>query len=307
MRIIIFCIVACFAARCFGQTTAPSLSAGSLGAAAGGSPPVVRAPVQVRDDVALEANIQYSDYPDTVLDVIYSKAPSATKRPGVVVFHGGGWIQSNKESTMSAICLPYLSQGFVVCNVEYRLAKLGRSPAPAPAAVVDSLLAAKWFVDHADKYNMDTDRLVITGASAGGHLALMVGMATPAAKLGPVVKVAAIVNCYGPTDVNDLIVRKTSWAVQWLPDQPGRDELGTRLSPMTYVRKDLPPILTVQGEKDTTVPVAQNVKLMWALKQAGVDSEMILIPNAGHGPNAGGWPDVNKLIFEFLSKRGIIK
>ena len=57
---------------------------------------------------------------------------------------------------------------------------------------------------------------------------------------------------------------------------------------MTYVRKNLPPILTVQGERDTTVPVPQNVKLMWALKQAGVDSEMILIPNAGHGPNPGG-------------------
>jgi pimeloyl-ACP methyl ester carboxylesterase len=76
---------------------------------------------------------------------------------------------------------------------------------------------------------------------------------------------------------------------------------------MTYVRHDLPPILTVQGERDTTVPVAQNVKLTWALKQAGVDSEMILIPNAGHGPGPGQWPDVNRLIFEFLSKRGIIR
>ena len=136
----------------------------------------------------MEANIQYDQYPDTVLDVMYPTAHSDAKRPGVVVFHGGGWIQSNKESTMNALCLPYLSQGFVVCNVEYRCANSGQSPAKAPAAVVDSLNATKWFVDHADKYNMDVDRLVITGASAGGHLALMVGMVTPEAQLGPVVK-----------------------------------------------------------------------------------------------------------------------
>jgi acetyl esterase/lipase len=267
-----------------------------------------RTPVTVPDTVALEANIPYDQYADTVLDVMYPKEPSKEKRPCVVVFHGGGWVHSDKESTMSAICLPYLRQGFVVCNIEYRCGNnWGRSPANAPAAVVDCLNATKWFVDHADKYNLDLNRLVSTGASAGGHLALMVGMVTPEAKLGPVVKVAAIVNCYGPTDVNDLIARKISFAVQWLPEQEGREELGKRLSPMTYIRKDLPPILTVQGENDTTVPVTQNVKLTWALKEAGVDAELILLPGAPHGPGSIGWGPANQHIFDFLRKRGIIK
>jgi acetyl esterase/lipase len=266
-----------------------------------------RVPVNVPDTVTLEANIAYDQYADTVLDVMYPKAASSTKRPGVVVFHGGGWVHSNKESTMSALCLPYLEQGFVVCNIEYRQGNnWGRSPANAPAAVVDCLNATKWFVDHAEKYNMDTDRLVSTGASAGGHLALMMGMVTADAGLGPVVKVAAIVNCYGPTDVNDLLERKTSFAVQWLPEQPGREELGKKLSPMTYVRKDLPPILTVQGANDNTVPVVQNVRLNWALKNAGADSELILIPGAGHGPNPGGWPDVNRKVFDFLRKKKVL-
>lgn len=274
--------------------------------------PAVRQPVRVPEDVVLEANIQYGEYPDTVLDIMHPKAASAKKRPGVVVFHGGGWIQSNKESTMSALCLPYLSQGFVVCNVEYRVAKLGQSPAPAPAAVVDAILATKWFVDRADKYNMDVNRLVITGASAGGHLALMVGMATPEANLGPLVKVAAIVNCYGPTDVNDLVTRfgnpnQPHWSEQWLPPQEGREELGKRLSPMTYIRPGLPPILTVHGERDNAVPVPQAVKLNWELKNAGVDSELILIPNAGHGPGPGQWPVTNRLVFDFLKKRGVME
>jgi acetyl esterase/lipase len=279
------------------QTTMPTTSPS----------PQVRRPVRVPEGITLDANIPYDKYPDTVLDVMYPKSTGAEKRPGVIVFHGGGWIESNKESTMNALCLPYLAKGFVVCNVEYRVSNTGQSPANAPAAVVDALDAAKWFVDHADKYDVDPNRLVVTGASAGGHLALMVGMVTPDANLGPVIKVAAIVNCYGPTDVNDLIARKSSFTLKWLPDQPGREDLAKRLSPMTYVRKDLPPLLIVQGERDNTVPVAQNVKLAWALKQLGDDEEMILIPGAGHGPNQGQWPDVNRLIFQFLAKRGIIQ
>lgn len=294
--------------KLLGLIVSLSLSAGAFGQTSQPAAMAPRVPVKVPDMVTLEANIPYDQYADCVLDVMYPKAPSPEKRPCVVVFHGGGWVHSDKESTMSALCLPYLEHGFVVCNVEYRQGNnWGRSPANAPAAVVDCLNATKWFVDHADKYNMDTNKLVSTGASAGGHLALMMGMVTPDANLGPVVKVAAIVNCYGPTDVNDLLTRKTSFAVQWLPEQPGREELAKKLSPMTYVRKDLPPILTMQGENDTTVPVTQNVKLTWALKQAGVDAEMVEIPGAGHGPRPGGWPDVNKLIFEFLAKRGIIK
>jgi acetyl esterase/lipase len=271
-------------------------------------PDAPRPPVQVPENIALESNIHYDTYADCVLDVMYPKAPSAQKRPCVVVFHGGGWVHSDKESTMSALCLPYLEHGFVVCNIEYRQGNnWGRSPANAPAAVVDCLKATKWFVDHADKYNMDANKLVSTGASAGGHLALMMGMVTPEANLGPVVKVAAIVNCYGPPDVNDLLARKTSFAVQWLPEQEGREELATKLSPMTYIRKGLPPILTVQGEKDNTVPVTQNVKMTWALKQAGVDADMIEIPGEGHGPGRTGWPATNKLIFEWLEKHGFSK
>ena len=98
---------------------------------------------------------------------------------------------------MHSFCLPYLRQGYVVCNVEYRLAPV----APAPAAVNDALDAAAWFFKNAGRYNVDTRRIVVTGASAGGHLALMVGMTPVAAGLGPVSPVAAVVDCYGPTDV----------------------------------------------------------------------------------------------------------
>ena len=79
---------------------------------------------------------------------MYPKAVSDEKRPGVIVFHGGGWVQSTKETTMNALCLPFLAQGFVVCNVEYRVARLGASPAEAPAASkYDAALAQRLGAD----------------------------------------------------------------------------------------------------------------------------------------------------------------
>src|SRR5258708_39776573 len=121
---------------------------------------------------------------------------------------------------MSCFFSRFLAYGFVVCNFEYRLADGTANGAIAPAAVEDALLAAKWFWDHLDYYHVDKTRYVGTGASAGGHLALMVGMATPDAQLGPTsptdFKIAAIVNGYGPPDVSDLLARGTSFAVQWL-------------------------------------------------------------------------------------------
>ena len=91
-------------------------------------PAQIPPPVTVPDGIALEANIAYDRFPDTRLDVMYPKAPSKEKRPGVIMFHGGGWIRSTKETMMNSFCLPYLERGFVVANVEYRVAERGARP-----------------------------------------------------------------------------------------------------------------------------------------------------------------------------------
>ncbi len=263
------------------------------------------APVTVPDSIALEANIAYDRYPATLLDVMYPKAKAAGKRPGVIMFHGGGWIRSTKETMMQSFCLPYLERGFVVANVEFRVAPAAK----APGAVNDALRAAQWFVDHAEQYGVDTKRIVVTGASAGGHLALMVGMTPAEAKLGPAIRVAAIVNGYGVTDVGDLLdgPHHQGFATEWLPEQEGRLELAKRLSPMTYVRAGLPPTLTVQGENDHTVPHEQGVRLTAALRAAGVDAEMMTVPGAGHGFSREQWPAVHARIFAFLAVHGILE
>ena len=122
------------------------------------------------------------------------------------------------------------------------------------------------------------------------------------------IPIAAIVNGYGVTDVADLLdgPHQQGFAVQWLPEQTGRLDLARRLSPLTYVRKGLPPTLTVQGENDHTVPHEQGVRLTAALKQAGDDAEMMTVPNAGHGFSAEQWPAVHARIFDFLRAHGIL-
>jgi acetyl esterase/lipase len=266
----------------------------------------------------VEGNIPYGPFTMQRLDVMYPNGAGpngTTTLPGVIMFHGGGWTDDRPQAlkaSMSSFFDRFLAHGFLVCNVEYRLADGTANGAIAPAADQDALLAAKWFWEYMDYYHVDKTRYVVTGASAGGQLALMVGMATPAAKLGPTsptdYTIAAIVNGYGPSDVTDLLAKNISWAVQWLPaNTPNRAALAIRVSPVTYVRKDVPPLITVQGADDTTVPITESQNLFNLLTAAGADTALHFVAGAGHGFDtpATAWPDAEAAMFGFLTARGI--
>ncbi len=264
--------------------------------------PAVPAPIP--DSVRVDANIPYDQYKETVLDVLSPKAVSKEKRPGVILIHGGGWVNGTKEQRVEYAALKYVARGFVVANVEYRLAKT----ATAPAAVTDVLKAAQWFHKNAGKYGVDPKRIVVTGDSAGGHLALLVAMTPHEAKLGPPAHVAAVVNFYGITDVADLLEgdHMQKYAVTWVPEQEGRRELAKRVSPMTYVRKDLPPILTLHGDADKTVPYEQGANLTRELKKVGVSARLITVSGAGHGFPQATLDDEFEHIFAFLKESGVL-
>jgi acetyl esterase/lipase len=254
--------------------------------------------------ISIQRNIHYDRYPLTVLDILRPKKLAAAEVPGVVVFHGGGWVHSGKATTYRALCLPYLKRGFVVANVDYRVA----SQAPAPAAVTDALDATHWFFEHARQYHVNPKEIVVAGASAGGHLALMVGMTPPSADLGPVSPVAAVVDGYGITDVVELLngPHRQFWADAWVPPGPARVQLAQKVSPLTYVRHDLPPIFIVQGAEDHTVPVEQSIRLHDALNEDGVPNELVFVPNAEHGFPLAKWKGVDVKIFAFLKAHGIV-
>jgi acetyl esterase/lipase len=176
------------------------------------------------------------------------------------------------------------------------------------------LCALRWVAREAKTYGIDTDRLVVSGDSAGGHLALTTGMIPESAGLDrecpgvPLPKVAAIVNWYGITDVEDLLdgPNRKPYAVAWMGSMPNRNEIAHRVSPLTYVRAGLPPILTIQGDADPTVPYSHGVRLHQALDKAGVPNQLLTIPGGKHG---GFTPEERTKIFvtirEFLSAHGL--
>jgi len=206
--------------------------------------------------------------------------------PTVLHIHGGGWTGGSRESVILR-AMPFLEMGFAVVNISYRLARV----AEAPAAVEDCLCALRWVIRNAKQYNFDVNRIVVTGYSAGGHLALTTGMIPASAGLDrqcpgtEELKIAAIVNWFGITDVADLLdgANRRTYAVQWLGSRPDRVEVAKRLSPMTYIRRDLPPTLTIHGDADPTVPYTHATTLHAALQKAGVTSELVTIPKGGHG------------------------
>jgi acetyl esterase/lipase len=229
-------------------------------------------------DYSMVGNIHYDQYPDTVLDILQPPHPALQDRPAVVMIHGGGWVGGSKSEMMD-FSKPFLERDYVVANVEYRLA----AAAPAPAAVIDVLKASRWLVDHAAEYRVDPKRITVAGFSAGGHLALMAGMLNKDTDFGPVTKFAGIIDFYGVADVVDAFEAKRDYAVQWLGTAPDAMDLAKKVSPMSYVRKDAPPVLIIHGDQDDVVPYQQSVKLQAALKKVGAKVDLITVPGGKHG------------------------
>jgi acetyl esterase/lipase len=247
---------------------------------------------------------------DAKLDV-YQSRDATTPNPTLIYFHGGGWVAGSKEAS-SLTFLPFLDMGWNIVNVEYRLAKISL----APAAVQDALCALRWVYRNGKEYNVDTNRLVLMGNSAGGHLALTTGMIPASASLDSLcpgseeLRIAAIINWYGITDVNELLAGPNvrNYAVGWLGGMSNREEIAKRVSPLTYVRAGLPPIISIQGDADPTVPYAQNVRLHQALDRAGVRNQFVTIPGGKHG----GFSDTEMAkayaeIRGFLDKLNIVR
>jgi len=245
------------------------------------------------------------------LDVIYPHNATAPV-PAVIYIHGGGWVFGDKAGAVLET-LPYLKMGWAAVNVEYRMA----SASKAPGAVEDCRCALRWVVRHAKEYHIDPTRLVVTGHSAGGHLSLTTGMLKegdgldadcPGEKGEAEPQVAAIVNWYGITDVADLLAgsNRKSYAVEWLGSATDKEEISRRLSPLTYVHSDNPPIFTVHGDADDVVPYSHAVRLQQALDKAGVANQLLTIKGGGHGQfSAGDNEKAYTAIFQFLAKHGL--
>jgi acetyl esterase/lipase len=241
----------------------------------------------LKEKYKVQYNVVYSPV-DSLSDRLDLYVPRNAAKPAPVLIwiHGGGWGRLSKDSVSGQI-LPYLESGWIVVNTDYRLTPV----ALAPAAVQDCRCVLRWVAANARRLNADMQRIVVSGSSAGGHLALITGMLPPNVAYDTLCagvetpRVAAIVNHYGITDVNDLLrgPNRKGYAVKWIGDQADKEKIAALVSPLTYVREDVPPIFSVQGDADPTVPYSHSVRLHAALDSLHVPNELMTIPGGKHG------------------------
>jgi acetyl esterase/lipase len=276
----------------------------------------------VAGDYDMHPNITYAIANNTELKLdLYLPRDRSVPHPTLILFHGGGWVAGQKERNVFWL-LPYLSMGWAAINVEYRVAQ----NSPAPAAVEDCRCALRWATYNAKRYNLDGSKFVLTGTSAGGHLALISGMlpaqsafdrqcptndSTRWAKgTEPETKVAAVVNWFGITDVADLLDGPNAkhYAIEWFGSMSNRQELARQVSPINHVRAGLPPIITIHGDEDNIVPYSHAARLHAALDKAGVPNQLVTIHGGKHGGfNREALLNNYAAIREFLRKNNILQ
>jgi acetyl esterase/lipase len=238
---------------------------------------------------------------------LYARADTLGPHPTLIFFHGGADDRGSKERVLFNILL-YLELGWNVVNVEHRLPGVTL----APAAMQNGWCALRWVVRNADLYGFDVNKIVVSGQSAGGWAALTTAMAPKglgwerACPGTEDIKVAAIVNWFGVSDPVDSLERRSPGVEASFRGLPNPVEVAKAISPVHLVRPSGPPVISIHGDVDTSVPYAQSTRLHDALKKVGVTEELIRIPRGGHGgfsraDNQRGYAAIE----EFLRRLGI--
>jgi acetyl esterase/lipase len=256
----------------------------------------------------------------TERDIPYTKAGGAELKldlaapeqgegpfPAVLVIHGGAW-RAGDKGDVGGVLREFAAHGYVAVSPQYRFCP----KEPFPAQVHDVKAAVRWMKAHAKERRIDPERIGAMGFSAGGHLALMLGVTGPGDGLegdvsagGPDTRIRAVVNYFGPADlgakdipdVSKPLVRDFLGAVP--SDKP---DLAAKASPRTYVTRDDTPILTFQGTKDPLVPHTQAIGLAEAMTAAGVPGRVELMVGAGHGWGGSEMDHTRTETFRFLDQ-----
>jgi acetyl esterase/lipase len=238
--------------------------------------------------------------------------PKNVERPPLVVFiHGGSW----RAGTYKSCSVAFLAeQGFAVASMEYRFTDV----ATFPAQIYDCKGAVRWLKAHAKEYGYDASQIGVSGSSAGGHLAVLLGTSGDVADLEGTVggnldqssRVAAVVDYYGPTDF--ILRGKTHHARANAPESGTYQLLGgaaidnpdkaRRASGVTYVSAEDPPLLILHGDKDKTVYMDQAESSRDAYAKAKLPVELIVVPGGGHGGKDFYTGENARRVTEFFQK-----
>ncbi|WP_165223404.1 alpha/beta hydrolase [Aquisphaera insulae] len=266
-------------------------------------------PARAAGDIVTLTDITYTKVGEAELKLDITGPKEGGPYPAVLVIHGGAWRGGNKKDCQ--IIMPDLARhGYVAVSPQYRFCPKERFP----AQLDDVKEAVRWVKSHAKEHRVDPNRLGAMGFSAGGHLALMLGLTGPSDGLegaGPDAegksdtKILAVVNFFGPTDLaaDDIPARSRPLVADFLgATAKEKPELAAKASPLTFVSSGDAAILTFQGTKDPLVPHTQATKLADAMTAAGVPGRVELLLGASHG---WGEPELSRTkaeTFAFLDR-----
>ncbi|MGI9013058.1 MAG: alpha/beta hydrolase fold domain-containing protein [Phycisphaerales bacterium] len=237
---------------------------------------------------------------ELTMNVFFPRQSGDAPLPAIIYIHGGGWSAGAKEmgDGPSAILA---SGGYVTATISYRFVQEARFP----ACMEDCKAAVEFFHTHAEELGIDPQRIGVWGHSAGGHLAAW--LATTANNnnddetAAQQDDVACVVDFFGPADLTTLFQgrRGQRYRQQLFGEVEDIEQRLQDASPMHWIDAEDPPVLIVHGERDDLVPISQSVAFAEKLKAAGVEHELVRVPDAGHGFNV---PDVHIRTAAFFDK-----
>ena len=261
----------------------------------------------------LKGNIPYNNdaHQKHLLD-LYLPSNAKGNIPLVILIHGGGWLSNDKYADMGYMTktmAEIVKAGYAIASIDYRFSTEAIFPAP----LQDCNRAISFLYDNAEKYGFDTKCFAVMGFSAGGHLANMVALSKNNKIANFFMKgsstsfsIKAVVDFYGPAD---LILfqssgdEKSSEAILIGAAPLARPDLAKVASPITYVDKNDPPFLIIQGEKDESVDPRQSQLLHSWLNVVGVKNELIIVKGAPHYGVMFDAEEVRNKVISFLKKQ----
>lgn len=257
------------------------------------------------------ADIPFAEVNGRTLRVNLAIPNNVPNPPLVVCIFGGGWRSGDRNKAPGQ----WLTQrGFAVAAPDYRLSQ----EAVFPAQIHDCKGAVRWLRANAMKYGYDANKIGVVGASAGAHLAVLLGTSGGIEALEGSIggnpnlssKVDAIVDFYGPT--NFILRAKDQPEQTEMPNGKvfqllggtvrSRMQLAREASGITYVGKDDPPLLIFHGTKDDTVLMNQSKDLEEAYRKHSLPVELHAVEGAGHGGDGFMTAEIQDRVAQFLNK-----
>lgn len=202
------------------------------------------------------------------------------KVPAVIVIHGGGFNDGDKGRQREInTCRTLALNGYAAMSINYKLSI--KDKATWPQSVLDAKTAVRWLRTNAGRLQIDPAKIGAIGYSAGGNLSSMLAVTQPKDGFEPAGDGATNITCaidiYGAVDLINYHDMK-----MFNKTRAEAPELYRKGSPTTYVDNGDAPMLLIHGTADETVPMSQSETLAKALKAAGVEHELVIIPDAPH-------------------------